>query len=197
MYITLNEKILREKPTTEQIIDAFESLNNSKDIITIHKDNGNYIEAKRFAFGGYELKHSIDNNILISELDCIKEEIVKNIFSQYNSGNDNATKVLKWKKQGEHSSIKKIKNIGLIILIAILLFLRLNGKVINEKVLTSLENGGVNPLLFFAFILLIMMAIEWKHLENYKIIEGHKKFYATMPPILLFMVIIVWVRSLF
>lgn len=197
MYLTFNEKILGEEISSEQIINSFELINNSKDIISIHKDSRNYIEAKRFAFGGYQLKHSIDNEILISELDCIKEETVKNIFKQYNAGNENATKILKWKTQNEKFSIKRIKNIGLIIFIVLLLFLRLNEKFFNENVLKLFNNGGVNSLLFFTFILLIMMAIEWKHLENYKIIEGHKKFYASIPPFLLIIVIILWMRSLF
>jgi len=57
-------------------------------------------------------------------------------------------------------------------------------------------NKGVDPMLVIIFIVLIVILVFRKYLEHYKIIEGPKKFFATIPPVILFMLIIAWIISL-
>ncbi len=195
MYLLLNNKIIGEEPSASKIQVVFNLIKSYKDIVSLHKDEKNYIEAKKSILGGFELKHTIDNDVYISDLDCIKGTIVINTFNDYNSNSDSMLKKFKWKKLNEYTFSKTIKNIILILLAVLLIYIKLNKELI-EDFFYFFVNKGVDPMLVIIFIVLIVILVFRKYLEHYKIIEGPKKFFATIPPVILFMLIIAWIISL-
>jgi hypothetical protein len=98
MYLLLNNKIIGDEPSASKIRIVFKLLKNYKDSVSLHKDEKNYIEAKKSILGGFELKQAIDNDVYISKLDCIKGEIVIRIFNDYNSNGGSMLKNSNGKK---------------------------------------------------------------------------------------------------
>jgi hypothetical protein len=183
-----------EEPSASKIQIAFNLIKNYTDIVSLHRDEKNYLQAKRSILGGYELKHTINNDVYISDLDCIKGEIVINTFNDYNSNSDSMLKKFKWKKISEYTFSKTIKNITLILLIVLLIYIKLNKELI-EDFFFFFANKGVDPMLVIIFIVLIIILFFRKYLEFYKIIEGPKKFFATIPPVILLLLIAAWIIS--
>lgn len=195
MYLLLNNKIVGEEPSASKIQIVFNLLKSYKDSVSLHKDDKNYIEAKKSILGGYELKQAIDNDVYISELDCIKGEIVISTFSDYNSNGGSMLKKFKWKKIRDYTFSKTIKNTTLILLIGFLVYAKLNKELIEDFFL-FIAGKGVDPMLVIIFIVLLIIIALRKYLEYYKMIEGPKKFFATIPPVILLLLIIAWIISL-
>ncbi|HVO74796.1 MAG TPA: hypothetical protein VMT35_12285 [Ignavibacteriaceae bacterium] len=195
MYLLLNNKIIGEEPSPSKIQIVFNLLKNYKDIVSLHRDEKNYIEAKKSILGGYELKQAIDNDLYVSELDCIKGEIVINTLKDYNSNSDSMLKKLKWKRINDYTFSKTVKNIALILLIGFLVYAKLNKELI-EDFFSFVAGKGADPMLIVILIVLLTIIAFRKYLEYYKIIEGPKKFFATIPPVILLLLIIAWIISL-
>ncbi|MGE5796652.1 MAG: hypothetical protein ACM34O_03090 [Ignavibacteria bacterium] len=195
MYLLLNNKIIGEEPSAFKIRKVFYLLKNYKDSISLHKDEKNYIEAKKSILGGYELKQVIDNDVYVSELDCIKGEIVIRIFNDYNSNGGSMLRKLRWGKIGDYTFSKTIKNTVLILMIGFLVYAKLNKELIKDFFL-FIAGKGVDPMLIIIFIVILIIIAFRKYLEYYKMIEGPKKFFATIPPVILLLLVIAWIISL-
>jgi hypothetical protein len=184
-----------EEPSSSKIKTAFNLIRTYKDVISLHQDDKNYIEARKSILGGYELKHSIDDNLFVSNLDCIKGEIIISTFYEYNSNKDNLIKKIKWKKLREYTFVKNIKNLSLILLLLLLIYLKINRELIEDFFL-YFAGRGADPMLIIILIVLLIILASKKYLEFYKIIEGPKKIFATVPPLILLMLVIAWIISL-
>lgn len=195
MYLLLNNKLMGEEPSASKIETAFRLIRSYKDIISLHKDEKNYLEAKRSILGGYELRQSIDNDVFVSNLDCIKGEIIISTFNEYNSNNDNLIKKIRWKKLKDYTFTKNIKNLSLIFLAVLLIYLKINRELIEDFFLFFAVKGA-DPMLIIILIVLLIILASRKYLEHFRIIEGPKKFFATIPPLVLLMLVIAWIISL-